>query len=266
MNGAMCSAAAERAVGDWIVPEWPAPARVQALVTTRNGGVSAPPYASLNLGFSTAHRASGDDPAAIAENRRRVGAQLPSPPLWLDQVHGAGVAVLDGRAPGAPPVADAAVTRAPNVVLAILMADCLPLLLADRAGTVIGIAHGGWRGLAAGVIENTLATMAVSAGDVVAWLGPAIGPAAFEVGADVYDAFVARDAGAATAFRVKGSGKWWADIPALARRRLERAGVRAIHGGEFCTYGDPARFFSYRRDGETGRMAALLWLRSPRSR
>jgi len=246
---------------DWIVPDWPVAQRVAAFATTRNGGVSTGRYASLNLGAAGAARTSGDAPAAVAENRARVRALLPAEPVWLAQVHGSAVHVADAPMPDAPPVADAAVTRTRNVVLAVQSADCLPVLLADRDGAAIAVAHAGWRGLAAGVVDNAVRALAVAPEHVVAWLGPAIGPDAFEVGADVRDAFVAADVRAVTAFHPKSPGKWWADLYALARQRLARCGVREVYGGGACTYAEPARFFSYRRDGETGRMAALLWLR-----
>jgi len=248
-----------RAAGvDWIVPAWAAPPNVRAFATTRNGGASAGPYATMNLG-----RSGADDRAALAENRRRLAAHLPAPPVWLQQEHGVAVATLGPRAPDAPPIADAAVTRAPGVVCAVLTADCLPVLFANRAGTAVGIAHAGWRGLAAGVLEATVAALAApdaGPGDLYAWLGPAIGPAAFEVGADVVAAFCTADPGAAANFVPHRAGKWHADLEALARQRLAAAGVAAVTGGGFCTHTDGARFFSYRRERESGRMAALVWL------
>lgn len=246
---------------DWIVPQWPVGNRVAAFVTTRNGGVSAGRYASLNLSAASAARAEGDRKESVAENRARVRALLPAEPVWLHQVHGTSVHLADEAQLVVPPMADAAATRKVNVVLTVQSADCLPVLLADRDGTAIAIAHAGWRGLAAGVVENAVRALAIAPERVVAWLGPAIGPDAFEVGADVRDAFVASDAGAAAAFRPKAAGKWWADLHALARQHLARTGVHDVHGDAACTYAEPARFFSYRRDGETGRMAALLWLR-----
>jgi len=248
-----------RAAGvDWIVPDWPAPSRVQAFATTRNGGASGGPYATMNLG-----RRTDDDPAALAENLRRLAAYLPSMPVWLEQVHGTAVATLGASAPAASPIADAAVTREPGVVCAVLIADCLPVLFASRAGTAVGVAHAGWRGLAAGVVESTVAAFAglgVDARELVAWLGPGIGPAAFEVGADVVDAFCAGDPGAAACFAPLRQGKWHADLASLARRRLRAAGVSQIAGGGLCTHADGARFFSYRRQRASGRMAALAWL------
>jgi YfiH family protein len=177
-------------------------------------------------------------------------------------VHGTTVAIVDAP-PADAPVADAAVTRATNVPLVVMVADCLPVLLAARDGSVVGLAHAGWRGLAAGVIERTLEAMGCAPQEVVAWLGPSIGPDAFEVGADVYAAFVDAEAGAATCFRAVRAGKWLADLPGLAHRRLAAAGVRDAHGGTWCTVRAPTRFYSYRRDGPSGRMAAFLWLAGP---
>jgi len=244
---------------DWIVPRWPAPAGVHAFATTRNGGVCVGACASLDLGGASIGSASPDAAARVAENRRRVQAFLPSPPAWLTQVHGAEVVAIDAPAPSDPPRADAAVTRRANVVLAVRIADCMPVLFADRAGTVIAAAHAGWRGLAAGVLENTLDAMNAEPAQIVAWLGPAIGPTAFEVGTDVRDAFVRNDAQAHVAFAAASPGKWLADLESLARMRLSRAGVRSIHGGGMCTFRDPARFFSFRRDGTSGRMGAFVW-------
>ncbi|MGE5087594.1 MAG: peptidoglycan editing factor PgeF [Candidatus Levyibacteriota bacterium] len=248
---------------DWIVPQWPAPAAVGAFVTTRNGGVSEGACASLDAG---GHPLRGDaaDVAAVLENRRRIEAWLPSAPRWLEQVHG--TRVLHVAATNPPPSAgaipaDAAVTRERDVVLAVRAADCLPVLLCDRDGEVVGAAHAGWRGLAAGVLENTVAAMGCAPARVLAWLGPAIGRRAFEVGDEVRDAFVAVDPGATTAFEPGATaGKWLADLDALARRRLARAGVHDVHGGGMCTMSDPSRYFSYRRDRTRARMAALIWL------
>jgi YfiH family protein len=212
----------------------------------------------MNLGSRT-----GDDPAAVAENQRRLEAYLPAPPAWLDQVHGTGVTVLRRSTHPVTPIADAAVTSERGIVCAVLTADCLPVLFANRSGTAIGIAHAGWRGLAAGVLEATIARLAdlrTQAHDLVAWLGPAIGPAAFEVGDEVRAAFVARDPGALACFAPQRGGKWLADLYALARRRLAAAGVTHVSGGGWCTRTDAMRFFSYRRQRESGRMAALVWL------
>jgi YfiH family protein len=240
---------------EWVTPEWPAPSRVRAFVTTRNGGVSAGEYASLNLGTR-----SGDDPQSVVANRRIVRDHLPAEPRWLSQVHGTAVSDLDALGDLDVATADAAVTRKPGTVAVVLTADCMPLLLCDRAGTRAGIAHAGWRGMAAGVIENTVAALGVPPGDVVAWMGPTIGPAAFEVGAEVRAAFLAVDAAAAAAFAPHTPGKFMADLYALAQQRLARAGVSEVHGGGFCTYREPQRFFSYRRVPASGRMGAFIWI------
>lgn len=240
---------------EWIVPDWPAPPGVRAFVTTRAGGVSTGRYASFNVAYSTA-----DDADAVEENRARLRALLPQAPRWLKQVHG--VRVLDAESVHDRPEADASIARTPNTVCVVQVADCLPVLLADRSGRLVAAAHAGWRGLAAGVLDNTIAAMrgaGASSSDVIAYIGPGIGPRAFEVGDDVRAVYVYRDADAAPAFVPGAPGKWLANLPALARRALLRCGVRAIYGGELCTYSDPQRFYSYRRDGETGRMAALIW-------
>jgi hypothetical protein len=246
---------------DWIAPEWPVPPHVRAFVTTRGGGVSEGVYASLNLGGGGA---PPDAPAAIAENRRRLARALPQPPVWLQQVHGTEVVTVDAARHDAP-VADGAVTRARDVPLAVRIADCLPVFFADRAGTAVGVAHAGWRGLAAGVLERTLAALEREPADVVAWIGPGIGADAFEVGEDVHAAFTRDDPGAALHFRPDRPGKWRADLAALARRRLAARGVPLVLGGHVCTVRDSGRFFSYRRDGVTGRMAAVIWLATPSS-
>lgn len=238
----------------WIVPDWPAPARVRALSTTRAGGVSVAPYDSLNLGTHV-----GDDPANVAANRAQVRRIVPSEPAWLNQVHG--TVVVDAASVAGVPDADASVSRTPGAVCVVMTADCLPVLLCDRAGTVVGAAHAGWRGLHGGVIEATITAMQVAPADVIAWLGPAIGPTAFEVGDEVRAAFVAVDAIADAAFKPAGQpGKWLADIYLLARQRLAALGVTAVYGGDCCTVSESRRFFSYRRDGVTGRMASLVWL------
>jgi len=242
---------------DWLVPDWPVPSTVKAFITTRAGGVSQGPYASLNLGLRT-----GDDPQAVTENRSRLRAVLPQEPKWLRQVHGAAVVDADTLAGTQiePSEADAAVARRAGTVCAVMVADCVPVLLADRAGTTVAVAHAGWRGLAAGVIENAVSRMGVAPREVLAWLGPGIGPRAFEVGADVRGAFLARDAGSDAAFVSHAPGKWLADLYALARRRLSGIGVASVHGGGLCTHSDAQRFFSYRRERVTGRHAALIWI------
>lgn len=236
-----------------LTPGWPAPPRVRALQTLRGGGVSPSPWASWNLGDHV-----GDDPGRVAANRAALRAHLPAEPLWLRQVHG--VAVAEAGVATARCEADAAVARQAGTVCAVMTADCLPVLFCDRAGSVVAAAHAGWRGLAAGVLEATVNAMAVPPGEILAWLGPAIGPARFEVGDEVRAAFISEDPGTAAAFTPHGPGKWLADIYALARRRLQAAGITSISGGGLCTVSDGKRFFSYRRDGVTGRMATLVWL------
>jgi YfiH family protein len=239
----------------WLVPEWPAPARVRAFVTTRAGGVSAGEYASMNLGTR-----SGDDAQNVARNRLIVRERLPSAPRWMAQVHGAGVADLDRLAEDETATADAATTGLPRRVGVVLTADCMPLFLCDAGGTRVGVAHAGWRGMAAGVIEATVSALGAGPADIMAWMGPAIGPSAFEVGPEVREAFVAVDARAGEAFVAHKPGKYLADLYALARLRLARAGVTRIHGGGFCTFRDAARFFSYRRQPKSGRMGAFIWM------
>lgn len=233
--------------------DWPAPPRVRTLATTRRGGVSAAPYASLNLGTHV-----GDDPARVADNRALLRELLPAEPAWLNQVHG--TRVVDAAAAGDTPDADASVARDAGAVCVVMTADCLPVLLCDRAGTVVAAAHAGWRGLCDGVLEATVAAMGVAPGELLAWMGPAIGPDAFEVGAEVRAAFVARDPSADAAFAPIGDGKYLADLYALGRQRLAAAGVGAVTGGDHCTVIERDLFFSYRRDRQTGRMASLIWL------
>jgi YfiH family protein len=228
---------------------------VRAFVTTRAGGVSAGEHASMNLGSS-----SGDDPANVARNRLIVREQLPAMPRWLRQVHGTDVADLDRLADDAVAIADAAATSRPGCVAVVLTADCLPVFLADRAGSRVAVAHAGWRGLAAGVLENAVGALGAAPGEVIAWMGPAIGPAAFEVGPEVREAFVLRDPEAEKAFVSGKPGKFMADLYRLARMRLGRAGVRDVFGGGFCTRTDAARFFSYRREPRSGRMGAFIWI------
>jgi YfiH family protein len=238
---------------DLIFPDWPAPARVKALQTTRMGGESVAPYASLNLGDRV-----GDNPLTVTANRQALNRFVSTEPLWLKQVHG--VKVVDAATASCLPEADAAYTRALHAVCTVMTADCLPVLLCDEAGSVVGAAHAGWRGLLGGVIEATITAMQTPPDRLMAWLGPAIGPQAFEVGTEVRDAFVAHNAQAAQAFIAKPNDKWLADIYLLAKHRLQKMGVNRIYGGDFCTYTDQSRFFSYRRDGVTGRMASMIWL------
>ena len=272
----------------WRNADWPAASGVRALTTTRHGlGISQAPFDTLNLGLRC-----GDDPHAVAENRRQLAAalQLPSSPRWLQQVHGVdvvrvapslspqakgrvgeGFSSLEGQPLPSPPLqaregveaepeADASVTSTPGMVLAILTADCLPVVFAAKDGSEVGAAHAGWRGLCAGVLEATVAAMRTNANDLIAWLGPAAGPDAYEIGEEVFEAFVSRDAGASAAFAATRPGHWNVDLYALARRRLAAVGVTDVHGGECCTIRDPARFFSHRRDQRSGRIATLAWI------
>ncbi|MEY6433415.1 peptidoglycan editing factor PgeF [Thioalkalicoccus limnaeus] len=239
----------------WIEPDWPAPANVRALCTTRHGGVSTEPFASLNLADHV-----GDDPDAVARNRAilRERTAIPADPIWLRQVHG--TRVTDAAKNGADREADAAFTDSAGIVCAVLTADCLPLLLCDRSGLRIAAVHAGWRGLAAGVIEAAIDRFPVDPGGLLAWMGPAIGPRAFVVGGEVRERFLHQDPAAAAAFEPAQADRWHADLYALARRRLALRGVRAVWGGRLCTHADPGRFFSYRRDGRCGRIATLIWL------
>jgi YfiH family protein len=250
------SAPADRALA-CLRPAWPAPDTVRAAFTLRSGGVSADPFDTLNVGAHV-----GDLPERVGENRARVRAALtlPHEPRWLEQVHGRGVVEIRATQPGPPPRADAAIARERGAVAVIQVADCLPVLLAAADGSCVAAAHAGWRGLAAGVLEATVERLATDPRGLIAWLGPGIGPQHFEVGAQVREAFLAQDPAAAVAFRANERGRWQCDLVALARQRLQQAGVRQVFGGEWCTYADRARFFSYRRDGQCGRMAALVWL------
>jgi polyphenol oxidase len=245
----------------FLVPDWPAPPRIRAAVSLRGGGVSVSEgrYATLNLGDHV-----GDRPEHVAENRRRLRAALglPAEPAWLRQVHGTQVVELPMAAPAAE--ADAAWTRRAGIVCAILTADCLPVLLCDEDAHVVAAAHAGWRGLAAGVLEATVAALPVAPSRLLAWLGPAIGPAAFEVGAEVRDAFERHSPLAAAAFAPAAEGKYRADLYALARLRLRQAGVARIFGGGRCTLSEPQHFFSHRREPSGGRMASMIWLQVER--
>ena len=238
-------------------PQWPVPDAVCAAFTLRSGGVSAGPFDTLNVGAHV-----GDLPEHVGENRARVCAALalPHEPCWIEQVHGRDVVEIRAAAPSPQPRADAAIARERGAVAVIQVADCLPVLFAAVDGSCVAAAHAGWRGLAAGVLEATVERLATHPGGLLAWLGPAIGPRHFEVGAEVREAFLAHDPAAAVAFRANERGRWQCDLLALARQRLQQAGVRQVFGGEWCTYADRARFFSYRRDGQCGRMAALIWL------
>jgi len=244
----------------WLVPEWPAPPNVRAVCTTREGGVSPGRYASLNLGDHV-----GDEPSHVADNRNRLRAAIEARPVFLQQVHGTGVVELDAG-PGIVndgTAADGCTATAAGLACTIMVADCLPVLFTDEAGHRVAAAHAGWRGLAGGVLEQTVRAFDGAPG-VIAWLGPCIGPKAFEVGPEVKAAFEAHAPEAASCFRPgPAPGKWLADLPGLARQRLRAAGVESIHGNDgsdtWCTVGNPSRFFSHRRDGISGRFAALVW-------
>lgn len=241
---------------NFIEPDWPVPAHVKALQTTRVGGVSSAPFASLNFGAHV-----GDDPIAVAANRQLLSPYLPSEPVWVNQVHG--VEVIDAAVSSCLQNADASFTTKSNVVCVTMTADCLPVLLCDKKGTVVAAVHAGWRGLCDGVIESAVAKMQVPASEILVWLGPAIGPDAFEVGDDVREQFVAKDSHAVSAFKPHGE-KWLCNIYLIAKQRLRVLGVTEIYGAtvneSFCTYTDKERFFSFRRDNVTGRMASMIWL------
>lgn len=240
---------------NWIQPDWPAPLNVRAASTLRSGGVSHAPFDTLNLGTHV-----GDSPQAVRENRDRVATalQLPSEPCWLNQVHG--TTVVEANCWTSPPQADACIARSTNKVCVVMTADCLPVLFCSRDGDRVAAAHAGWRGLAGGVLDSTFSSLGLPGSQLLAWLGPAIGPRAFEVGDDVRIAFTSRDAAAATAFVPNANGRWFADLYQLARLELGRLGVHAIYGGGACTFYEEERFFSYRRDGQTGRMATFIWM------
>lgn len=236
----------------WLTPDWPAPKHVRACVTTRAGGVSREPFDSCNLGTHVT-----DTAAAVAENRDRLREVLGCEPAWLNQVHGIGIVEAD---PTQLVEADASWTAQTGIASAVLTADCLPVLFCDRAGSRVAAAHAGWRGLAAGVLEATLAALAVPAEEILVWLGPAIGPRSFEVGPEVRDAMLATHPEAAQSFRASTrAGHFLADLYQLARLRLAASGVTAVYGGGFCTYQD-SRFYSYRRQARTGRFASLIWI------
>ena len=244
--------AAGRVTAAGYAPDWDPPAWVRSWQTQRAGGVSGGPYASLNLGMHV-----GDHPERVQRNRARLGAGLPATPCWLEQVHGTRIVDLDRPWSG---TADGAVTSAAGVVCAVMTADCLPVLFTARRARRIGVAHAGWRGLAAGVLPAAVAALGCDPGELVAWLGPAIGPEAFEVGDDVRDAFLRTDERSDHSFVRNTRGRWFADLYALARLSLETAGVGAVAGGGECTFTDADRFFSHRREAPCGRMATLIWI------
>lgn len=240
-----------------IVPAWPIPAGVRALVTTRRGGVSLPPFDSFNLAMHV-----GDDPGIVLQNRAMLRAILPAEPVWLEQVHGVEVIDADiARFRLRTPKADASVARLPGTVCAVMTADCLPVLFCSADGLVVAAAHAGWRGLVDGVLEATIRAMGIEPGRLLAYLGPAIGPTNFEVGPEVRDRFLAWGAQAEGGFRKGSDDRWFADIIYLACVRLENSGIRrsAIYESARCTVAEPSQLYSYRRDGTTGRMASLIW-------
>ncbi len=252
---------------DLIIPNWPAPANVKALQTTRAGGISFAPYDSLNMGLHVQ-----DDPMRVAQNRQLLSQYLPSEPVWLNQVHG--INVVDAANTSCLPAADASYTNRKNVVCVTMTADCLPILVCDKDGTAAASIHAGWRSLCDGVIEATIAKMQAKPANLMAWLGPAIGPNAFEVGANVREQFIVKDANVELAFKkqsvTKAPDKYLADIYLIATQRLKNLGISQIYGAgqtfgsgqseDWCTFTDEKRFFSFRRDGATGRMATLIWL------
>lgn len=234
----------------WLIPDWPAPDNIRAGTSLRNGGVSLAPYGSLNLGDHV-----GDNPAATAENRRRLN--LPTEPIWLQQTHS--TRIIDAADAPTQVEADGSYTTQANVICAVLTADCLPILICNQQGNLVAAIHAGWRGLAEGIIETSVKMFNGNNHELLAWLGPAIGADAYEVGDEVRNAFIKTQPRASSAFSSFG-GKWRMDIYALARQHLNALGVMAIYGGNYCTYQQQERFYSYRRDGVTGRMASVIWM------
>tara|TARA_Y100001936_G_C16079765_1_gene676791 strand:- start:936 stop:1670 length:735 start_codon:yes stop_codon:yes gene_type:complete len=242
-------------MNNWIIPNWPAPPNIQALFTTRLGGISKGKYESFNLGNHV-----GDTSYAVNFNREKLFGSIPNKPKWLNQIHGSTPIWVDKNTNS--PKGDAALSKTANIVCGILTADCLPVFLCDETGTVVGIAHAGWRGLISEIIEKTVAEMRKESNDIIAYLGPAIGPNYFEIGEEIRSSFIKKDKKSISAFTPspRENKKWLANIFLLARHRLIRAGVTKIYSHEECTYSNPNKFFSYRRDGITGRMAGLIWL------
>ena len=242
---------------EFIQPQWPLPQNVSAVFTTRRGGVSKAPYDSFNLALHV-----GDDAASVAGNRRRLREQLalPAEPGWINQTHGTRAVVLEQESERD---ADAAITRRPGEVAVVMVADCLPILLCSRDGSEVAAVHAGWRGLQAGVVQSALAAMQSTRDSLMAWIGPGISRAAFEVGDEVRDAFAGTDAGAGEFFRENRPGHWLCDLAGLAERVLVQQGVTEVYRDSRCSYGDAELFYSYRRDGATGRMAALIWINQP---
>ena len=240
----------------YLIPDWPAPTHIKACFTLRMNGHSQSPYDSFNLGAHV-----NDNANAVAANRKQLIDELglKSSPLWLNQIHGA--QAIDIETAVSTSAADAVYAKKPHQVCAVLTADCMPVFLCDRQGSIVALAHAGWRGLAAGVIENTIAAMKTPAENILAWMGPAIGPQKFEVGSEVRELFLAHDKDAELAFAPFAQQKWLANIYLLGRQRLQKSGVTTIYGGNHCTFTEKEKFFSYRRDGKySGRMAGLIWL------
>jgi YfiH family protein len=240
-----------------IIPDWPAPSNVHAIQTTRQGGFSDAPFESLNLGAHVQ-----DQLITVVKNRQLLDQFVPAEPVWLNQVHGTNV--VDAALSSCVQDADASFTTQSNVVCVTMTADCLPVLLCNKQGTAVAAIHAGWRSLCDGVIENAVLAMGLKAEELLAWLGPAIGPDAFEVGAEVRQAFIEKDNHATQAFQPHAD-KWLANLYLLATQRLNNVGIKAIYGGGDCTYSSPERYFSFRRDGMTGRMATMIWLAKPSS-
>ncbi|MBT8128251.1 MAG: peptidoglycan editing factor PgeF [Gammaproteobacteria bacterium] len=239
----------------YLLPEWPAPANVHALTTLRKGGYSTGPYTSFNLALH-----SDDDPIAVQKNRELLRSyfELPAEPIWLQQVHSN--QLIEAVSTVVDTQADGCWSRTPGYVCAVMTADCLPVLICDRSGTKVAAAHAGWRGLYAGVITNAVNILRSDPAELVVWLGPAIGPLAFEVGLEVMQSFTTRDQANTLAFRQVDDSHWLCDIYQLAKIELAALGVTAVYGGDECSYADEQRFYSYRRDGITGRMASVIWL------
>ena len=240
---------------DWLTPDWPAPQNIKAITTTRTGGVSQAPFDSMNLGDHV-----GDDPNAVRQNRQILADTLglSKSPIWLNQIHSDLVSNLDDPQPLID--ADAATTTTKGQACVVMTADCLPVLFCNKAGTVVAASHAGWRGLHASILEKTVAAMNSPAEEIIAWLGPAIGSTAFEVGGEVRQAFMDVQKQAEQAFTAKDNGKWLADIYLLAKQRLNAIGVKQIYGGGECTYSNKQRYYSYRKAAKTGRMASLVWM------
>jgi len=243
-----------------IQPNWPAPPQVKSFTTTRQGGYSQSPYNELNLGFHV-----GDDPHHVSQNRSLLKNHLPQEPFWLEQTHSDIALEALSTFQENPPTGDASYTHHPHTVCCVLTADCLPILLCNEEGTQVAAIHGGWRGLAKGILEKTILQMNIPPHHLMAWLGPAIGPQQYEVGIEVYDAFLQKNSLHEKAFLPQGEKKWLANLYLLATQQLNQLGIQRVYGGEYCTFSNHDLFFSHRREGTTGRMASCIWLEAPRS-